>query len=258
MSQQASDPKNIKTAVEFILESEREYVFQIPRSENVIFLMTGGIDSSIGAELCLLKWGVTLFPIYILRGATAQKQELAAVQSVLTYLKSKYGSRVRDLFTINSTVPPREVKGQLSRERVIKHGHPLRNSIMQSLAVQYGAMLNDKGTPVRTVLVASVASDFFPGSREVDLVINTLYTCSNMGEWDWQINSPMLTGNLLGKEKRLRKIDLIKWGIQNRFPFNITRTCTKHSDNVCGICEECKERRDTFAQAGITDPIAYS
>lgn len=236
---------------------KRGYVFKIPRDENVVFMMSGGIDSSIATELCIRKWGVTVYPFYVLRGATAEKYEITALERVLKYLKTKYPRATKRLFTVRSSVPPREIKKGLSRDRVVKRGHPLRNSVMQSLAAQYGTMLSDSGKKVRTVLAGSVVSDFFAGSRSVDLRINTLYTCSNLDEWDWQISSPMLEGGLLEGKEHLEKVDLIRWGVENKFPFEITRTCTRGRKIACETCEECKERIETFREANAKDPVEY-
>lgn len=249
---------NIKIRVEKIISGTRGFVFNIPTNKEVVFLMSGGIDSSVGAELIIKNWGVKLFPLYIMRGASASIYEYEAVKNVVSYLSLKYPKNVSaPLFTINLNIPPIEIKSNLSLERIVKKGHPLRNSILQSVAVQYAVSLNDMGKNINTVFVGSVSSDYFSGSRLVDLRVNTLYICCNLDEWGWQIASPMLEKGLIVGKDQLTKKDLVKWGYENSFPFGMTRTCTTKNQCPCGGCEECKERIKTFKELDVVDPISY-
>jgi len=219
--------------------------------------MTGGIDSSVGAEMIIKKWGCVIYPFYLKRGATAEKWELEAVKKVVKYLKIKYPKNIKGLFVAEGLVPLREIKKDLSKKRIVNRGHPLRNPIIYDFAVQYGAALNDKGVKLSTILVGSVFSDYFPGSREVDLLVDTLHACINLEEWKWQIISPFLQSGLLAKKDFIKKIDLIRWGAKNNFPFYITRTCTGKNEIACGQCEECKERLETFENLGLKDFVRY-
>lgn len=245
-----------KTIADLLIE-KRGYVTKVPQGENIILLMTGGLDSSIGAELCIRQWDATVYPLYIRRGATAQEWEIKSLEKVYEYLDKKYQSRIQKPFYIDSKIPASELKSGLSQERVFTKGHPLRNTIIQMYAVQYGVMLNDQNIEVNSILAGSVGSDFFPGSRQIDLHLNTLTVCQNLEEWHWQIISPFHL-NLLDNDEPLRKIDLIEWGSKNQFPFELTRTCTRGEEISCGKCNECKERIETFHRSGFTDKIQYS
>lgn len=257
MSQKAKQNNQLKNWLENLLIQKRGYIYALPKNQNVILTMTGGIDSSIGAQLLVENWNSTIYPFYLKRGATAEKQELLAANKVVNYLKQKYPNKVKDLMVASAPIPPKEIKPNLSRDRIVHRGHPLRNSILQSYAVEYGTSLNDQGVKLNTILVGSVASDYFPGSRDVDLLMNTLYTCLNLEEWNWQILSPFFQSGLLNNKYRIKKIDLIKWGGKNNFPFNLTRTCTSDSDIACGKCSECQERIETFKKAKVKDLIKY-
>lgn len=249
--------ENHSKKIKDILIEKRGYDTKIPLNENVILLMTGGLDSSVGAELCIKEWNVTVYPLYIKRGATAQQWEIESLEKVYEYLRSKYPTNIKKPFYIDSKIPASEIKGGLDQNRVFTKGHPLRNTIMQMFAIQYGVMLNDQKVEVNSVLTGSVGSDFFPGSRQIDLQLNTLTVCQNLEEWKWQIISPFHM-NLLNNTEPLKKIDLIRWGIENKFPFELTRTCTRGGQISCGECNECKERIETFKKSGFKDKIAYS
>lgn len=249
--------ENHNKKIRDILIEKRGYDIKTPKDENVILLMTGGLDSSIGAELCIKKWNTTIYPLYIKRGATAQQWELESLEKVYKYLSKKYPSKINPPFFIDSKIPASEIKIGLKQERVFTRGHPLRNTIIQMYAVQYGVMLNDQDIQVESILTGSVGSDFFPGSRQIDLQLNTLTVCQNLEEWQWQILSPFHM-DLLNNVKPLKKIDLIKWGSKNKFPFELTRTCTRSGKIACGECNECKERIETFKKSGLKDKILYA
>ena len=257
MFQGKNKNKQFKQQLGEILFAKRGFIYKLPKKRNVILTMTGGIDSSVGAQLIIEKWDSIIYPFYLKRGATAERYELKSVKRVVSYLKKKYPNNIKNLFIASAPVPLSEIKPNLSKKRVIKRGHPLRNSIIQSYAVQYGVSLNDQVVKLDTVLVGSVASDYFPGSRDVDLLLNTLHVCTNMEEWNWQILSPFLQKGLLKGKQKIIKIDLIKWGYKNNFPFELTRTCTSENAIPCGKCSECKERLETFEKAGIEDPVKY-
>jgi 7-cyano-7-deazaguanine synthase in queuosine biosynthesis len=252
MSQEKYDKQ-----IESLLLEKRSYTTEIPFNENVVSLMTGGLDSSIGAELCIKKWDTTIYPLYIKRGATAQKHEIKALKGIYNYLKFHYPENIKKPLFINAAIPASEIKSFLKKERIFSKGHPLRNTIMQMYGIQYGVMLNDKGLPVRSLIVGSVGSDFYPGSRASDLLLNTLTVSQNLGEWKWQIISPFHMGLIKNKKIALKE-DLINWGLQNNFPFELTRTCTRKNTTPCGECNECKERIKTFKKEDHEDPITYA
>ena len=64
-----------------------------------------------------------------------------------------------------------------------------------------------------------------------------------------------------------KKADVIRRGLELGVPFDLTRSCmsagsTRSADSSyavhCGLCSKCRERRDGFAAAGITDPTTYA
>jgi len=56
----------------------------------------------------------------------------------------------------------------------------------------------------------------------------------------------------------LHKEDVIKRGAALGVPFELTLSCMNPVGmEHCGLCSKCRERRDAFADAGITDPTRY-
>lgn len=59
------------------------------------------------------------------------------------------------------------------------------------------------------------------------------------------------------------KEDVIKRGVELGVPLELTLSCmnpvaTGAVPEHCGLCSKCRERRDAFAAAGVSDPSAYA
>jgi len=56
----------------------------------------------------------------------------------------------------------------------------------------------------------------------------------------------------------LEKHDVIALGVSLGVPFDLTLSCMQPRDGQhCGRCSKCRERRDAFSAAGVTDPAPY-
>ena len=60
----------------------------------------------------------------------------------------------------------------------------------------------------------------------------------------------------------MRKDEVIRLGVRLSVPLALTLSCMNPVDAPaplhCGRCSKCRERRDGFAAAGLTDPTAYA
>jgi len=65
------------------------------------------------------------------------------------------------------------------------------------------------------------------------------------------------------------KADVIRRGVELKVPFELTLSCMNpvpgsrlpapgSMPRHCGLCSKCRERRDAFAAAGVSDPSAYA
>lgn len=55
----------------------------------------------------------------------------------------------------------------------------------------------------------------------------------------------------------LRKIEIVRLGMELGAPFDLTWSCYSREDKACGVCESCVLRRRAFAEAEAPDPIPY-
>lgn len=57
----------------------------------------------------------------------------------------------------------------------------------------------------------------------------------------------------------LEKSDVIRIGVELGVPLELTLSCMNpRAGRHCGRCSKCRERRDAFREAGVTDPTAYA
>ena len=56
------------------------------------------------------------------------------------------------------------------------------------------------------------------------------------------------------------KEDVIRRGVELHVPLELTLSCMNPAPGPqhCGLCSKCRERRDAFADAGVTDPTTYA
>lgn len=53
------------------------------------------------------------------------------------------------------------------------------------------------------------------------------------------------------------KSGIVSDGVKLQVPFELTYSCYRGGERHCGRCGTCVERREAFANAGVTDPTEY-
>lgn len=239
-----------------VILSHRDKLFDPPVDEHIVFIISGGLDSTIGVARVIEEWNCFVHPLFIRRHARATKYEERAFDSVVADYKERYKDKFLEPKKIEIEVPPTELKSGLTEERLKKKGHAMRNAVLQSIGVQYAAWLNDnQSLKIRTVMAANVGNDFLPHSSIQAYRTMTILVCTDQNDWSWQIGSPFTEPTL--KDRPLFKADNIKWAVSKGLPLQYTRTCINDCDIPDGTCGECEDRLKAFKEAGIKDPIKY-
>ena len=242
--------------IEEIFLKERSYTFEIPHGEDVLVLLSGGLDSVAMSHMVAKEWQCRIFPLYIKRGARAEKYEEQAFDWYNAYFKDKLGKQWQKQTKLEIEIPPLELKKNIPDDRRKTVGLPLRNSTIQNYAVMTAISLNEKhDANIRTVFSGSVAEDGrCPELSILSLRAQNLSTCIQLGEWQWQISSPMLEPAL--RDYPLDKRHLILWAKEHKLPLEKTRTCFSNQERACGKCQACKKRAKAFAAAQKPDPAS--
>ncbi|MFQ6010284.1 MAG: 7-cyano-7-deazaguanine synthase [Candidatus Aenigmatarchaeota archaeon] len=247
--------ENMK-AIEEILIKERGYVFDKPLKEDVVVLLSGGLDSAVMVDMIIKEWDSRVHPLYFRRGARAEPYEESAFDYFVGFYKERYPDNIVEPKKMEYSVPPKDLKRNIPEERLKSVGLPMRNSTMQNLAVMYAVTLED----VRTVLTGSVGEDqltpeALPELGLLSLRAQTLNTCINMGEWYWQITSPLVETTLEGRP--IYKISLIEYAVENDIPLEKTRSCFSEYEVADGTCPACERRLKAFGHLKREDPLKY-
>src|SRR6202022_4315633 len=56
----------------------------------------------------------------------------------------------------------------------------------------------------------------------------------------------------------LRKVEIVRLGLELGAPFDLTWSCYSREDSACGVCDSCVLRLRAFREAGSADPIPYA
>lgn len=121
---------------------------------------------------------------------------------------------------------------------------PFRNGIMLSIAC---GLAESRG--LRHVLIANHGGDhaIYPDCRAG--FIDAMSRAMSEGTYDGiDIHAPY-TG--------ITKGDIARRGAALGVDYSITYSCYKGGEKHCGECGTCRERKEAFADAGLTDPTLY-
>lgn len=245
--------------IEQILMDERKYVSKKPENEPAVVLCSGGLDSSVMLNKIIEDWNTIAYPLFFRRGARAEKHEEEAFDFFMDFYNKRFPDNIKEPAKIEYEVPPKNLKKNFPKNLALTQGHPLRNSTMQNLAVMHAVSLNRKhNLDIRTILSASVGEDNTePEQGLLSLRSQTLNTCIQLGDWEWQVTSPLTDFYLIGGKRPIYKTDLIKYAIDKGIPLEKTRTCFSSEKIADGTCFACFKRLDAFNHVGIKDPIRY-
>lgn len=247
-----------KKKIEELLINERGFIVNVEKNDSVVLLVSGGLDSIITMAYIVEKYDINVYPLFIKRGARAEKKELESAHYYVKFYQEKYGNKIKDLFILNDEdIPAKQLKNDFPQERIKAIGHPLRNSTLQNYAVMYATYINSKyNENIKTIFTGSVGDDTTcPELSILSLRSQTLNVCINLGDWNWQITSPLIDLELT--PKTIYKKDLILWAKEKKIPLNKTRTCVSDTEIADGICNECKRRLKVFRDLGLRDEIDY-
>lgn len=241
--------------LEKIILSKRDGLFRKPtKDEGIVFIVSGGLDSTTALARVLEEFDSEIYPLYIKRGARSEKKELESLKFYLKLFAKKY-SNLHPLEILTTEVPPKKYKSNIPELQLRTTGHSMRNSMLQSLAVQYAVFVSYRDNiSIKTVFTSLVPDDNFPHCRLISLRTETILACIDADDWSWQVTSPLLEEDLWGW---IDKTMSIKYAAEQGIDLGHTYSCTDNPDIACGTCAACIERLKAFEDSGYSDPIPY-
>ena len=123
---------------------------------------------------------------------------------------------------------------------------PFRNAHFLAVAVSWAEVIGATG-----IFIGAVAEDSsgYPDCRpEYYRVFQQLVREGTRPETKIEMFTPVIG---------MRKWEIVRRGIELGAPLDRTWSCYQFEDAACGVCDSCRLRLSAFAEAGMTDPIAY-
>jgi 7-cyano-7-deazaguanine synthase len=216
-----------------------------------IVLLSGGLDSAVLAAH--EAQAARVVPVYVGVGLAWEDAEVAMVERLLAtppYKNVDPLSRVsftmRDVYSPNHWairgVPPAY---DTPDEDVYLAG---RNLVLLTKAGVIAAKVQ-----ADRIALGPLAGNPFPDARPQ--FFKAMSEALTLGlDHAIEIATPFLS---------LEKEDVITRGSELGVPFELTLSCmnpvlTAGLPQHCGLCSKCRERRDAFTAAGVSDPSTYA
>ncbi len=206
-------------------------------------MLSGGLDSAVALFWARAE-GYTLLPLSIeFAGRPARELEAAAA------VARAAGAGPLAKMPLPFVRLAHELPSYKTPKRPVPYGYiPLRNLLFYTLAA-YHADANGARFVVGGHLLED-AQDFPDASPKYFAEMNDLIARSTNG---WGLaGSPEVQLPFSG----LKKEEVVAIGLKLAVPFELTWSCWVDGDAPCGACASCKDRREAFEKAGISDPAA--
>lgn len=218
---------------------------------STVVLLSGGLDSAVLAahEAQINR----VLPVYVSVGLAWEDAEAAMVERLLECPPYKnVDPLARVSFTMRDVYSPSHwaIRGvppayDTPDEDVYLAG---RNLVLLTKAGVIAAR-----TKSRRIALGPLAGNPFPDARPE--FFGAMAKAISLGlNHPVEIATPFLT---------MEKEAVIKRGVELGVPFELTLSCMnpRIADGLpqhCGLCSKCRERRDAFAAAGVSDPSTYA
>jgi 7-cyano-7-deazaguanine synthase len=218
-----------------------------PRS---VVLLSGGMDSCVCAALAARDSDAAA--LHISYGQRTAERERWAFERICDHLGIKRRMAIRNdalgliggsaLTDEDIAVP--EAGEHIGADIPVTYV-PFRNAHFLSAAVSWAEVLG-----AENIYIGAVEQDSsgYPDCRlEYYQAFNAVIKAGTR-EGRIQVVTPLIA---------LRKVEIVRLGLELGAPFDLTWSCYSREDNACGVCESCVLRQRAFAEADTHDPIPY-
>jgi 7-cyano-7-deazaguanine synthase len=225
----------------------------MPDSIQTVVTLSGGMDSTVCATLAVREKGAAhVAALHVSYGQRTEAREQRAFTEICDRLGiarrlmvrnqalSQIGGSALTDSTLSVPVAGPEIGAHVPITYV-----PFRNAHFLSVAVSWAEVLG-----AGDIFIGAVAQDSsgYPDCRpEYYEAFNRLIQAGTK-EGSIHIETPLIA---------LKKVEIVKLGMELNAPFELTWSCYSREDRACGICESCALRLRAFESAGTSDPIPY-
>jgi 7-cyano-7-deazaguanine synthase len=218
-----------------------------PRS---VVLLSGGMDSCVCAALAVRDSEVAA--LHISYGQRTEERERLGFERICDRLGIKHRLVIRNealrliggSALTDSAIAVPDAGEQIGTDIPVTYV-PFRNAHFLSAAVSWAEVLG-----AEQIYIGAVEQDSsgYPDCRPAYYQAFNVVIKAGTREGRIQIVTPLIA---------LRKVEIVKLGLELGAPFELSWSCYSREDKACGVCESCVLRLRAFAEAGAEDPIPY-
>jgi 7-cyano-7-deazaguanine synthase len=224
------------------------------KKPKAVILLSGGMDSCVTAAIARQTHELAL--LHASYGQRTERRERRAFDEIadyydirerlvvqLDYFAQIGGSALTDK---RVAVPEGDPGTQIGGNEIPPTYVPFRNAHFLSVAVSWAEVIG-----ASAVFIGAVAEDSsgYPDCRpEYYRFFQQLVREGTRPETQIAMVTPVIG---------MRKWEIVRRGIELGAPLDRTWSCYQFEDVACGACDSCRLRLGAFAEAGMSDPIAY-
>lgn len=217
-----------------------------------VVLLSGGLDSTVCMSAAENE-GCELFPISFAYGQRHDR-EIECAKSVASHYKVKKHLIINtNMDAIGGSALTDDIEvpeGDENRSDIPVTYVPARNLTFLSYALGYAEVL---GAEKIYIGVNAVDYSGYPDCRpefieRFQALADYSTKAATQDQKTIKIETPLIN---------LTKAEIVKLGIANGAPLNLTTSCYRGGQKACGTCDSCVLRLRGFKEAGVEDPIPY-
>lgn len=215
-----------------------------------VVLLSGGMDSCVCAALAARDHQAAA--VHVSYGQRTELRERRAFETICDRLG------IRDRLVVRNEAL-RAIGGSaltdeniaVPESRALAHGIPVtyvpfRNAHFLAVAISWAEVLG-----AQKVYIGAVEPDSsgYPDCRpEYYRAFNEVVRAGTK-EGTIEVVTPLIA---------MRKVEIVRLGLELKAPFDLTWSCYQREDRACGFCDSCVLRLRAFREAGAEDPIPYA
>ena len=224
------------------------------RRPKAVVLLSGGMDSCVTVSIARQTHDLAL--VHASYGQRTEQRERQAFDEIadfysvherlivqLDHFSQIGGSALTDA---RIAVPEGQSGTPIGGNEIPSTYVPFRNAHFLAVAVSWAEVIG-----ATAVFIGAVAEDSsgYPDCRpEYYRVFQQLVREGTRPETQIEIVTPVIG---------MRKWEIVNRGMELGAPLDRTWSCYQFEDAACGACDSCRLRLSAFAEAGVSDPIAY-
>jgi 7-cyano-7-deazaguanine synthase len=216
-----------------------------------VVLLSGGMDSCVCAALAARDTEAAA--LHISYGQRTEQRERWAFERICDRLgihqrlalRNDALSMVGGSALTDSNIAVPEAKTEIGQGNIPVTYVPFRNAHLLSAAVSWAEVLD-----ATRIYIGAVEQDSsgYPDCRPAYYKAFNEVIRTGTRDGKISITTPLI---------EMRKVDIVKSGLELGAPFDLTWSCYSREDKACGVCESCVLRLRAFEEAGAADPLPY-